>query len=76
MQLTHKENYRKAGEALNLDLVGNPDQVARPEVGFKVAVWYWNSRDLNSLADQNTLNAFKQITTKINGGQNGAKERE
>jgi predicted chitinase len=76
MQLIHKENYRKAGEALNLYLVGNPDQVARPEVGFKVAVWYWNRRDLNSLADQNTLNAFKQITTKINGGQNGAKERE
>jgi hypothetical protein len=76
MQLTHKENYQKAGDALDLDLVENPDQVATPEVGFKVAVWYWNSRELNSLADQNTLDAFKQITYKINGGQNGAVQRE
>jgi predicted chitinase len=43
---------------------------------LKVAIWYWNTRDLNSLADQNTLDAFKKITTEINGGQNGAAERE
>ncbi|CAF1223092.1 unnamed protein product [Adineta steineri] len=76
LQLTHKSNYEKAGEALGLDLVGDPDQVAEPEVGFKVAVWFWNDHNLNSLADENTLDAFKKITKKINGGQNGAKERE
>jgi predicted chitinase len=35
MQLTHKENYQQADDALELDLVGDPDQVATPEVGFE-----------------------------------------
>jgi chitinase len=35
-------NYRLAGQALNLDLVGNPDLVSSdPVVAFKTAIWFW-----------------------------------
>ncbi len=41
MQLTGKHQYAAAGEALALDLVGNPDLAARPEHASRIATWYW-----------------------------------
>jgi len=40
-------------------------------VGFRTSAWFWNTHHLNNLADQNNLGAFRQITRRINGGQNG-----
>jgi putative chitinase len=64
IQLTGKNNYQAFGGTLNLDLVGNPDSVATPEVGFRVAAAYWASNKLNPLADQQK---FQQISAIING---------
>lgn len=44
IQLTGKYNYEKAGKALGLDLVKNPQLVEKPEVAAKVAVWFWQNR--------------------------------
>ncbi|KAM0914223.1 hypothetical protein ACQ4PT_011659 [Festuca glaucescens] len=42
IQLTYDFNYRKAGEALGLDLLDNPDLVSTdPVVAFKTAIWWW-----------------------------------
>lgn len=41
MQLTGKNQYAAAGEALGLDLVGNPDLAANPEHASRIATWYW-----------------------------------
>lgn len=73
IQLTGRFNYRKAGEALKLDLEGNPEEAAKPEVGCRVAGWFWSTRKLNELADKND---FKEITRRINGGYNGLANRE
>jgi putative chitinase len=43
------------------------------DVGFRVAGWYWTSRNLNPLADAGN---FREITRKINGGYNGLAARE
>lgn len=64
IQLTGRSNYRIAGQALGLDLEANPLQAAKPEVGFRIAVWYWNSRKLNDKAD---IKDYKAITKAING---------
>jgi putative chitinase len=72
IQLTGRANYREAGQALGLDLEGNPKQVATPEVGFRTSGWYWESRDLNRLADEDD---FRGITKRINGGTNGMADR-
>ncbi|KAE8647626.1 endochitinase [Cucumis sativus] len=49
MQLRYNFNYIKAGKALGLDLLKNPDLLATdPVVSFKTAIWYWmTSRGLN-----------------------------
>uniref|UniRef100_A0A0D9VP73 chitinase n=1 Tax=Leersia perrieri TaxID=77586 RepID=A0A0D9VP73_9ORYZ len=42
IQLTHMYNYQQAGDALNLDLVNNPDLVSSdPVVAFRTAIWFW-----------------------------------
>lgn len=72
IQLTGRANYEAAGRELGLDLVNNPELAARPDVGFRIAGWYWNSRNLNSLADRGN---FQEITRRVNGGFNGAADR-
>ncbi len=73
IQLTGRANYEAAGRALGLDLVNNPELAARPDVGFRIAGWYWSTRGLNGLADQGN---FSEITRRINGGFNGMADRQ
>lgn len=73
IQLTGRKNYQLASKALGLDLVGNPQQAASPEVGFRVAGWYWKTHRLNQLAD---ADRFDDITRVINGGYNGKAQRD
>ena len=44
MQLTGRDNYRMASQALGLDLVNHPELASKPDVAAKIAVWYWNTR--------------------------------
>jgi putative chitinase len=74
--ITGRANYRRAGRDLGIDLEGNPQLAARPDVAAAIAVWFWNLRDLSPLADQGTQEAFDQITKKINGGFNGKASRD
>ncbi len=73
IQLTGRDNYQAAGDALGLDLVNDPDQAATPEVGFRTAGWFWQTHGLNELAD---VGDFVTITRRINGGTNGLTQRE
>ncbi|CAM0947147.1 unnamed protein product [Alopecurus aequalis] len=42
IQLATEDNYRLAGKALGLDLVGKPDLVSTdPVVAFETAIWFW-----------------------------------
>jgi len=67
IQLTGRYNYGRAGEALGLNLVANPDLAEEPLIAAHIAAWYWYDRDLNPLADENTESAFMRITRAING---------
>lgn len=73
IQLTGRSNYRAAGQALGLDLEGNPRRASDPDVGFRIAVWFWNSRNLSASADAGN---FDYITYRINGGYNGKASRD
>ena len=72
IQLTGRANYRDAGRALGLDLINNPTLAAADLNAARVAAWYWDSRDLNSSADQGN---FIEVTRRINGGTNGYWDR-
>ncbi len=42
IQLSWNYNYGQCGDALGLDLLNNPDQVAMDaEVAFRTALWFW-----------------------------------
>lgn len=76
IQLTGRSNYGRFGAALGLDLVGDPARAATPEVGFRIAGLFWQRNGLNALADLATADAFRRITRRINGGENGLADRE
>ncbi|RKH47105.1 LysM peptidoglycan-binding domain-containing protein [Corallococcus llansteffanensis] len=73
IQLTGRANYRAAGKALGIDLEGHPERAKDPDVAFRIAGWYWGSRNLNSYADAGN---FREVTRRINGGYNGMASRE
>lgn len=79
IQLTGRSNYRRYGERLGLELEANPDQAATSEVGFLIAGLYWQENGCNALADKtingNGLEAFADITRRINGGLTGLDDR-
>ena len=73
IQITGRANYAECGEALGLDLVNHPELLEKPQHACMSAAWFWASRGLNTLAD---AGKFDTITWRINGGQNGAADRQ
>lgn len=72
IQITGRANHKACGEALGLDLIGDPTLITKPEYGTASACWFWNSRCLSPLAD---VGDFREITRRINGGFNGWEDR-
>jgi predicted chitinase len=73
IQITGRANYKKYGDLLGVDLVGNPDLAATPQYAFSTAGLFWKMNGLNELAD---IQDFITITRRINGGLNGLQDRQ
>lgn len=74
IQLTFKDNFARAGQAIGVDLVGNPDLVRNdPATAALVSAWYWQSHGCNELADSNN---FSAITAQINPAHAGDSGRQ
>jgi putative chitinase len=79
IQMTGRANYREFTKWVRKNIDANaPDFEASPELvntdpweGL-VPIWYWSTRKLNKLADENDL---ETITLRINGGKNGLSDR-
>lgn len=71
-QLTGRANYARLGPRIGVDLVENPEAAADPANAARLAVLYWNDRDLSPLADADDL---RGVTRRINGGANGLDDR-
>lgn len=74
IQITGRDNYLACSKALFSDdrLLRTPELLEQAEWACKSAAWFWNSRNLNALADAGD---FEAITKRINGGMNGLAER-
>lgn len=75
VQLTGRRLYTEAGEALQLDLVNQPDLLQEPEQAARAAGWYWQHISGNALADEGTQDAFERLTVAINGDLIGEDRR-
>lgn len=82
IQLTGKGNvsdYSKS-DLCTVDAVSNPDLLCKFPDHTKAALWFWEKNGLNELADRDDggkcgEDIVKQITKKVNGGQNGIAQR-
>lgn len=72
IQLTGRTNYTVCGLALGKPFAEHPELVLEPENAALSAGWFFNKRNLNSLADNED---WETMTKRINGGTNGIKDR-
>jgi len=87
IQITGRNNYKACSLYLYNDerLLDNPFILEEPINAAGSACWYWNSRNLNNICDQDdnwihnwngkVYSKFEWITVKINGGLNGYEDR-
>ena len=73
IQITGKENYFRLANDTDLDCLKNPDLLLIEANAMISALWFWNLKGLNALADKNDIIS---ITKKINGGLNGIEHRK
>ncbi len=74
IQITGTANYKACSIGLFGDyrLLRSPELLEQPENAALSAAWFWDSRNLNALADAGD---FRKITKRINGGYNGWEDR-
>lgn len=72
IQLTGRDNYKRAGIALGLPLEKHPELVERPDIAAKVTVWFWQQRVQPAV---NNFNDTAQVTKPINSGLRGLEDR-
>ncbi|WP_375644707.1 glycoside hydrolase family 19 protein [Bartonella sp. MR100HLJHH] len=78
IQLTGRNNYRRFTKFWHsvddqaVDCEAFPEVVERFPAALWSAVWFWQMRGLNKLADQDDV---VRITKAINGGKNGLVQR-
>jgi putative chitinase len=95
IQITGRTNYQALTAFFNVDFINNPSLLAGKNTNLSTpdqlkyaalsAGWFWNSRQLNSIADQINLQVpldesenmqeYILITKRINGGTNGLADR-
>jgi len=72
IQVTGKINYFQLANDTDLDCLKNPDLLLQEANAMISALWFWDLKGLNKLADKNDI---KGITKRINGGYNGLAHR-
>lgn len=78
IQLTGKSQYRSymgylQASGMSVDLLVNPDLIAKPVGAIKSAMWFWKTNNINAYADKDSC---ELVARHINGGTNGLTERK
>lgn len=69
IQLTHRGNYERAGAALGINLVDNPDRALEPDIAAEVFGWYWTvERPVDWHAEHGSLTTVRAL---VQGGSAG-----
>ena len=72
IQLTGRSNYQVCGDALGQPFTTQPELLLEPEWACMSAGWFYNKKNLNSLADNED---WTTMTKRINGGTLGLDDR-
>ena len=68
IQVTGRANYNKISKDTGIMFISNPELLEAPEYAAMSACWFWDSNNLNKVADSGD---FKEVVKIINGGYNG-----
>ena len=71
IQITGKANYKAFGDWCHEDVLTHPERVSGP-LAVDSAIWFWVRNNLNGIADGDDI---RQVTQRVNGGQNGIDDR-
>lgn len=69
-QYTGRHNYTEYGRKFGVDLIGNPDIAAEPQMAATLAIAYWKNK-----VPQNMREDVVSAARIINGGDNGKAQR-
>lgn len=69
-QYTGRHNYAEYGRKFGVDLTGNPDIAAEPQIAATLAIAYWKNK-----VPQNMREDVVSAARIINGGDNGKAQR-
>ena len=72
-QLTGRENYTNFGKSVGMTAEEAAEYVATPAGAIESACWFWDTNNLNSIADTDDV---VKMTKKINGGNIGLEDRQ
>jgi putative chitinase len=72
IQLTGRSNVVACGNALGQLFSEHPELLLEPMWACMSAGWFWNRKQLNSVADDQ---AWELLTKRINGGLHGLQDR-
>lgn len=72
IQLTGKSNYQKFAESIETPVEEVPEFLGTFEGAIQSACWFWETNNLNDLADAGDM---LTMTKKINGGTLGLEDR-
>ncbi len=72
-QLTGRDNYTKFGASVGMTAEEAAEYVATPAGAIESACWFWDTNNLNDIADGDDV---KRMTKKINGGSIGLDDRK
>ena len=72
IQLTGRENYRRAGLGVGIDLLNQPELAEQEEIAVRVAVWKWVT-DVDRIAAQR--GDVRAVTRGVNAGYHNLPER-
>ena len=73
IQLTGRNNYQNFADSIETDIEDIPHYLATFEGAVQSACWFWESNNLNALAD---VGDIMTMTKKINGGLLGIEDRQ
>jgi putative chitinase len=72
IQLTGHDNYQSFADSIETDIDDLPEYLATFEGAVQSAAWFWETNNLNALADKQDILA---LTKRINGGTIGLEDR-
>lgn len=68
IQLTFRGNYGLFSKDSGIDVLKSPDLLLEEANAMICALWFWQKKNLNKLADKDDLKGIRKI---VNGGYNG-----